>query len=104
MKNFQQEILTNSPFVFDSNTFNFRKEVKSFNFKYKKGESKQFPKSTLELCIPLKKSSEVFFVTLHWRPHAGKRSGFIPLPNWPKSTNILGFEWDLKSQNMLWSK
>ena len=21
---------------------------------------------------------------------------FIPLPNWPKSTNILGFEWDLK--------
>ena len=21
---------------------------------------------------------------------------FIPLANWPKSTNILGFEWDLK--------
>ena len=79
-----------------------RKWNHSTSNKKKKGESKQFP--NFRTLHSIEKNPEVFFVTLHWRPHAGKRSGFIPLPNWPKSTNILGFEWDLKSQNMLWSK
>ena len=34
------------------------------------------------------------------RPHAGKRSSSISVANWAKSTNILRFEWDLKSQNI----
>ena len=34
------------------------------------------------------------------RPHAGKRSSSISVANWAKFTNILRFEWDLKSQNI----